>query len=94
MFIINYQRPDGVTPVYMASQNGHTSVVDVLLRHGADPNLANHDGFTPLCIASQNGHTSVVDVLLRHGADPNIAVTVEPYSVPLEAAATNGHDRS
>ena len=25
----------------MASQNGHTSVVDVLLRHGADPNLAS-----------------------------------------------------
>jgi ankyrin repeat protein len=42
-------------------------------------------------MASHKGHTSVVDVLLRHGADPNIAVTVEPYSVPLEAAATNGH---
>ena len=31
---------DGATPLSMASQNGHTSVVDVLLRHGADPNLA------------------------------------------------------
>ena len=30
---------DGVTPLFMASQDGHTSVVDVLLRHGADPNL-------------------------------------------------------
>ena len=30
---------DGVTPLFMASQNGHKSVVDVLLRHGADPNL-------------------------------------------------------
>ena len=25
----------------MASQEGHTSVVDILLRHGADPNLAS-----------------------------------------------------
>ena len=25
----------------MASQDGHTSVLDVLLRHGADPHLAN-----------------------------------------------------
>ena len=33
---------DGGTPLYMASQNGHTNVVDVLLRHGADPNLATH----------------------------------------------------
>ena len=30
----------GATPLYVASQNDHTSVVDVLLRHGADPNLA------------------------------------------------------
>ena len=28
---------DGCTALYMASQNGHASVVDVLLRHGADP---------------------------------------------------------
>ena len=33
---------DGATPLFMASQNGHASVVDVLLRHGADPNLADH----------------------------------------------------
>ena len=33
---------DGTTPLYVASQNGHTNVVDVLLRHGADPNLAKH----------------------------------------------------
>ena len=31
---------DGFTPLYVASDNGHTSIVDVLLRHGADPNLA------------------------------------------------------
>ena len=31
---------DGYTPLYVASQNGHTSIVDVLLRNGADPNLA------------------------------------------------------
>ena len=33
---------NGATPLYMASQNGHTNVVDVLLRQGADPNLATH----------------------------------------------------
>ena len=31
---------DGCTALYMASQKGHTSVVDVLLRHGADPHVA------------------------------------------------------
>ena len=33
---------DGTTALFIASQEGHTSVADVLLRHGADPNLADH----------------------------------------------------
>ena len=31
---------DGTTPLFMASQEGHVSIVDILLRNGADPNLA------------------------------------------------------
>ena len=31
---------DGATALFVASQNGHTSTVDVLLRNGADPNIA------------------------------------------------------
>ena len=34
------QLQDGVTPLMVASQDGHTSTVDVLLRNGADPNIA------------------------------------------------------
>ena len=33
---------DGATALLTASENGHTSVVDILLRHGANPNLADH----------------------------------------------------
>ena len=32
---------DGATPLWMASQNGHSSIVDLLLRHGGDPNIAD-----------------------------------------------------
>ena len=32
---------DGVTPLLMASQNGHTTTVSVLIRSGADPNIAD-----------------------------------------------------
>lgn len=31
---------EGCSPLYMASQHGHTGVVDTLLKCGADPNLA------------------------------------------------------
>ena len=33
-------KQNGFTPLYNASDKGHTSTVEVLLRNGADPNLA------------------------------------------------------
>ena len=31
---------DGATPLFMASQNGHSDVVNILIRNGADVNLS------------------------------------------------------
>ena len=33
----------GVSPLYVASQNGHTDVVDLLVRAGADVHLATSE---------------------------------------------------
>ena len=41
---------DGATPLYMASQDGHTTTVDVLLRNGADPNIATNVSVVYTCI--------------------------------------------
>ena len=32
---------DGLSPLYVASQEGHTDVVDILVKAGADVNQAN-----------------------------------------------------
>ena len=37
------QTQDGYSPVYVASQEGHTEVVDLLVQAGADINLATTD---------------------------------------------------
>ena len=37
------QTQNGVSPVYVASQNGHTEVVDLLVQAGADIHLATTD---------------------------------------------------
>ena len=39
--VISSTVQDGATPLYSASQGGHSEVVDILLKNGADPNLAS-----------------------------------------------------
>ena len=41
------------------------TVVEALLKHGANPNLVREDGCSPLIIASQMGHENVVKALLH-----------------------------
>ena len=38
--VIFFTVQDGASPLYVASQEGHSEVVEILLRNGADPNLA------------------------------------------------------
>ena len=61
---------DGSTPLFMASQEGHTDVVTLLLEHVADPNIARTtDGATPLMTAAVEGHLGTVQLLVAAGAD-------------------------
>lgn len=62
----------GAAPLFMAAQNGHTKIVDLLLRNKADPNKRAPNGATPLLIAAQHGHTEIVSFLLNKKADLNV----------------------
>ena len=67
---VDYQHPEAmVSALVAASLNGHVRVVELLLAHGADPNLPAELGpMTPLQAARQCGHVAVEAVLLHHGA--------------------------
>eukprot|EP01114_Cavostelium_apophysatum_P024138 TRINITY_DN9364_c0_g1_i2.p1 TRINITY_DN9364_c0_g1~~TRINITY_DN9364_c0_g1_i2.p1 ORF type:complete len:299 (+),score=27.57 TRINITY_DN9364_c0_g1_i2:23-898(+) len=82
---------DGISPIYLAAQEGCVGAVSILIEAGAEIDKASADnGTTPLFMASQNGHHEVVKLLLQRGADPNI-VTTDDETSPLQAAAMNGH---
>ena len=53
----------------MATQDGHTEIVRLLLQEGADKDKANSNGATALLIASYKGHLDIVRFLLQEGAD-------------------------
>eukprot|EP00295_Goniomonas_pacifica_P005612 CAMPEP_0175829722 /NCGR_PEP_ID=MMETSP0107_2-20121207/13509_1 /TAXON_ID=195067 ORGANISM="Goniomonas pacifica, Strain CCMP1869" /NCGR_SAMPLE_ID=MMETSP0107_2 /ASSEMBLY_ACC=CAM_ASM_000203 /LENGTH=210 /DNA_ID=CAMNT_0017142565 /DNA_START=59 /DNA_END=688 /DNA_ORIENTATION=+ len=80
---------DGITPLNVASAQGHQEVVRTLLEAGMDVNSADRDGVTPLYVASENGHQEVVRTLLEAGADVNSAN--EDGFTPLYVASSQGH---
>lgn len=59
------------TPLIVACRLGNLDVVNVLLKHGADPNIGGyHDQshYTPLYHALENNKNDIVKALFEHGA--------------------------
>src|SRR5206468_11147483 len=59
----------GATPLFLAAMNGSATMIERLLKAGADPNAAvlSH-GETALMIAARTGKLDAVQVLVSHGA--------------------------
>jgi hypothetical protein len=56
------------TPLGVAARRGQGQLVDFLLEHGADPNLAAAPWATPLAWARKRGHGDIADRLGASGA--------------------------
>ena len=54
-----------------AAFDGHTDIVDVLLKKGADLHLKNAHGATALMPAAVEGHITTLQALIDAGADVN-----------------------
>lgn len=80
---------DRATPVFIAAQNGHRTVLSLLITAGANPDMKRIDGATPLWIAAQMGHDHICKVLLQNGAFVD-AVRCDG-ATPLFKAAHKGH---
>ena len=77
------------TALYYASAHGNHEVVEVLLAHGANPNLVQNYLDSPLRAACGGGYQQVVQLLLYAGADPNY--TRNFGLTPLTHACSQGN---
>ena len=61
-----------MTPLYMASSEGHNEIVKILIEYGVDINKQTNSGRTALYVACLNGKIEVVKTLIASGANGNI----------------------
>ena len=80
---------DGCTPLFHAAQNGHVEVIDLLVRHGANPLHRCHTGATALHVAATGASNArAVSRLLECGCD--VDATFRKGQTPLHLAAAAG----
>jgi ankyrin repeat protein len=79
----------GMTPVMKAASVGKPELVELLIKHGADPNKRGSHQRTALQYAAEKNRLAVAKVLLKHGADIN--GTDNTRLSPLTMAADRGY---
>ena len=77
------------TPLAIACLVGHKSVVELLIKCGANCNEISIFSPSPLYAATEAGHVEVVDLLIKCGADCNQSDVFDQS--PLHAASLEGH---
>lgn len=76
------------TPLGRAALFGRMDIVGLLLRHGADVNMAHENGNNPIIAALHAGDDEILDLLLSRGADPNHPETRSVLCTAIDAYAS------
>ncbi|KAJ6785519.1 hypothetical protein PWT90_03810 [Aphanocladium album] len=89
---------EDTTPLLVASENGKSRVVEVLLQLGADPSQPAYFGQTPLHAAAYANELEIAAILLSAGADSSSRTEEHcagfPGQTPLHMAIDNRGSRA
>ncbi len=76
-------------PLHAAADRGHATIVELLVRRGADVELPGYRGRTALLLAAKRGSTTVVRRLIEAGA--NVDGADDAGNRPLSEAIAESH---
>jgi cytohesin len=69
----NWRRENDQTPLFSAVVANNAAAVELLLKHGANPNIHTAEGYTPLTAAAERlADAKVFELLLAYKAEPNL----------------------
>lgn len=66
---IDKYNKDVISPLHIATKNGHVEIVRTLIKKGANLNVTDENGNTPLYLAIKNNLTDIAEILSGAGAD-------------------------
>lgn len=75
------------TNLHLACESGDAMEVELLLKHGADPNQSCRHNWTPLLLAAAKGYIDIARLLISYGADPGLTnlAGISPLQLATEA---------
>jgi hypothetical protein len=76
--------------LHLAAEKGNAMITMLLIKAGAEVNLADMEGKTPLWFAVAEHNMQTVSMLVRSGADVNISPYDEDDKSPMEMAKCEG----
>ncbi|KAJ7900246.1 ankyrin repeat-containing domain protein [Mycena olivaceomarginata] len=68
---LNAKDEFGYTPLHLAADRGHSSIVKFLLENGADPTIKDEDDMPAVELAQAAGHEGIVELLNASPDRPN-----------------------
>jgi len=95
---VNVTNEYGQTALYIASLQGHATILQLLLSYGADQSIAAFGGSTPWSVAEANKHHTVTNLLSLPDSHPTMVLSMKDsldqfsFPFPNEGKTLIGND--